>query len=304
MPEVQRDALCTSTAEVIDRLSIVKKLSLCDVFWDVLLPSLRVALTGMFRAPSVTEVFFRQFVIHAFADLASLMSHLTQLKVLKVVEMICGDWSAPNHAGVSTGPIKLDTLILDDRAFFPWFQQGGCPLGLENLQYLQLYSSASNPRMTAFFLQQAASSLTELTLEWMDGLIHLGYMAPNLKTLELVDSFESNRISLIPWIWSLFEPRLNAEQKKYSLRQLSIFRLLCVDDFSDSYWREWATLDTLLGKPEFDALETVDIMMRSSTTPVGMYAVEMLSKNLPSLKGPEKLNIGCQIEEGKEMIIA
>ncbi|KAE9391937.1 hypothetical protein BT96DRAFT_944997 [Gymnopus androsaceus JB14] len=179
---VEGDAIYVSIAGLINQLSNVKKLLLFDVDWDALSVSLELALTRMFKAPSVTEVVLENFGIATFADLTSLLSHLANLKVLKVVGLSCWDWSAPNHAGATgspppSGPIQLDKLVFDRGAFLSWFRQADCPFRLENLRHLQ-----------AFQFRHCAGKLHPVSLlQQVDlGNFHLGY-TPNLRSLKLVN---------------------------------------------------------------------------------------------------------------------
>ncbi|KAE9391944.1 hypothetical protein BT96DRAFT_1000807 [Gymnopus androsaceus JB14] len=271
-------------------------------------PSLEAALTRMFRAPSVTEVVLETLEIPKFADLVSLLSHLTRLKVLKIMAISCDDWSAPNTAHATGSPlpgsIQLDKLVFNDRDFITWFQQGSCPFGLQNLRHLQIFPAVLNSQEAVDVLQQAGKALTKLTLKRESEMgdlgpgpfLHLGY-TPNLKSLKLFNIFRKrlktpHPVDSVPWMRSLFEPLLNSDQKRYPLQRLTIE--ISVDGYTMSnnrYWTKWPSLDALLSKPEFDLLETVHIVIKcgSPSLDPGRRAREVLDEMLSFLKGSGKL---------------
>lgn len=163
---------CTSVAEVVNRLSRVRKLSMFCIKWEGLSSMLRTALTSMFSAPSITKITFHSFTIPTITDFASLLGywellgHSVHLKALDLVNVIFSKESSANinHTGPS---LKLDTIAFggSEPTFLLWLQQRSCPLRFENLRSLKTWvKSSGNYEITTFVLQQAGSSLTKLEL--------------------------------------------------------------------------------------------------------------------------------------------
>ncbi|KAE9398041.1 hypothetical protein BT96DRAFT_44019 [Gymnopus androsaceus JB14] len=108
------DDMQISTARIIQRLSQVN--ALCIVILGQLNPLLKVALTDIFKAPSVTRLSFEIFTIMDFGEMASLLSHVTHLKTLEVGNFACGHCTDhPLLDPIPTIPprsIEIDHLLL------------------------------------------------------------------------------------------------------------------------------------------------------------------------------------------------
>ncbi|KAE9388015.1 hypothetical protein BT96DRAFT_450018 [Gymnopus androsaceus JB14] len=89
---------------------------------------------------------------------------------------------------------------------------------------------------------------------------HLRY-APNPSSLSLIHLSQFNRSGHpIQWtrILVLFEPLLNSEGNISPLEHLTNYLLRLTGTLNPHYWNQWSAFDTLLGKPKFASLETVD----------------------------------------------
>lgn len=161
------DTLCDSATRVLRRLSNFKKISLVWSCWDHLAPTLKAALIGIFT-PLLTEISLNVFDMRAFADLVSLLNHLTHLEVLMVLDLSCRDWDMSIHTDIINPPpgsIQLRKLVLDNPDFMSWFLQGSRPFGLDKLQSLQTSRNAIAGHQIASMLQQIGGSLVKLKLE-------------------------------------------------------------------------------------------------------------------------------------------
>ncbi|KIK70103.1 hypothetical protein GYMLUDRAFT_213194 [Collybiopsis luxurians FD-317 M1] len=181
-----QETLQTCTAKVIQRLTNITNLSILRLNWSQINPPMRAALTGVFQIPSVVRVSLSLFAIPTFAELASLLSHVTHLKVLKITFLACHNWdiplppspaddSNPDVRSISTSPppprsIHLDELVhlhlVNIRAFTAWFQKDWCPFQVSNLHSLHLHRSATfDYHGTAFMLESIGENLKELELQ-------------------------------------------------------------------------------------------------------------------------------------------
>lgn len=171
---VDWEAVYTSTAMVIRRLSNVESLSLSCISWGSLSPSLTDSLIKMLRAPSVTRIFISNFNIPAFDDCALLLTQATNLKGLVVNNMFCNDWALPENPYLLTPSrlIQLDELETDSSSVFAsWFQQDTCPLQIQNLRSLKIVLEEKIndcSQKIAFMLQQAGGNLRELQIQVSD----------------------------------------------------------------------------------------------------------------------------------------
>lgn len=171
---VDWEAVYTSTAMVIRRLSNVESLSFSCISWGSLSPSLTDSLMEMLRAPSVTRIFISTFDIPTFSDCASLLTQATDLKGLVVNDMFCSDWTLPEKSYPPTPPrlIQLDELETDSTSVFAsWFQQESCPFQIQNLRSLRILVEGKMTdcsQKAAFMLQQAGGNLRELHLQVSD----------------------------------------------------------------------------------------------------------------------------------------
>ncbi|KAE9406205.1 hypothetical protein BT96DRAFT_1014987, partial [Gymnopus androsaceus JB14] len=251
------EAFYTAAANVIRRLSNVNRLSLLFVDWQALPSLLKTALTEMFRAPSLTQVSLAMFTIHSFAELASLLSYMTHLKVLEITTEISyhHDLDLPDNT-----PSELDVGVIGHAANHPsileklhlhssldtvmsWLQQDACPIDVRNLQSLEIDTRAD----IGTLLQYVGSSLTELKLRQVSprNYNYLEY-TPNLRSLLLVLGNQSHNGLL--WIQDLFKHLLNAKGNRIPLKHLTI--LLNVDrdplPTAQSQLDHWASIDELL----------------------------------------------------------
>jgi len=88
------------------------------------------------------------------------------------------------------------------------------------------------------------------------------------------------------------EPLPNSEGNIFPLQHLTInFTLyLSTDPLNSCHWNRWAAFDTLLGKPEFASLETVELKLASNQGyRISNDVCKRLSEKLPSLEGSGKL---------------
>lgn len=170
------ETLDTLLVAIIQRVSGVKRLSLCDVDWTGLSPLLRESLTDMFRAPSLIHLSLPVFDISSFTELTSLLSQMTQLKSLHV-DPFCGNWDAmgfvPDLLAQSKGTgtsLPRSTLqhlglgsLTRGREMAQWFQHESCPHQVENISSLEIYSNIYSET-----LQYFGANLRELKLMRLD----------------------------------------------------------------------------------------------------------------------------------------
>lgn len=161
----------------------MKSLLVLSVGWAQLSPELKAALVNVLSAQLVTRLTLTMFAIPKFAELASLLGCVRNLKVLKVSFVTCTDWDIPksvpetssdqdNALAINPAPprsIHLDELLhfhsVSVRAFKDWFQQESCPIEVQNLRSLQIHRSATfDYQGTAFMLQHVGGNLRELEL--------------------------------------------------------------------------------------------------------------------------------------------
>jgi hypothetical protein len=321
----QYEALHASTAAVVERLTNIKNLTFFRLNWATLAPSLKIALAGAFKVPSVTRVTLSLFAIAKFAELTCLLSHVQHLKVLKITFLACSNWNVPEspllklaeeeEEGKDSGfkparpvprSIRLDQLLhfhlVNVRAFTTWFQQDWCPFEVQNLHTLQLHRSTTVDYYgTAFMLQYIGANLRELELHGpfrshqLD-VLHLGY-TPNLESVKLINVQQTDTYSPVPWILSLFEPLLNADRKKFFLRRLTIdLNIEHVDPMEcHQQWDQWAAVDTLLAESEFSLLENVNINLLGVMHPVPTGLIWVLTKKLAFLENRKKLRVRIPI---------
>lgn len=147
-----QDAVYTVTTDIVHRLSIAGNLNkvMLLVSWNDLSSMLKVALTSMLKAPSITELWLSQFYIATFTEVVALLSHMSHLKGLKL-GLFCDGWDIPSSPsslelgsleGTLSRNIKLDELSLqgDDEsiAFATWLQKDWCPFDVKTLRRLHL----------------------------------------------------------------------------------------------------------------------------------------------------------------------
>ncbi|KAE9388975.1 hypothetical protein BT96DRAFT_1025231 [Gymnopus androsaceus JB14] len=266
----EKEMLHARIAEgVIQRLSKVETIELDYVYWPILYPLLRTALSDAFQAHSLTRIAITGCSFHTFADLASLLSHATYLKALTIRLLNCGRRNEPTASDFAIPrSIKLDEFATDDTdTFTPWFKEELCPIAIRYLRFLRMRIFGRNPttiyQSVAFIVRHAGFSLTKLELEYQNGLgdsglIHLGHI-PNLDSfvLDICKSRAGTDI-LIPWIRSFFEPLLNLDGHTHPLRH---FTLVINIDFDESdpdqwewEWDQYAVLNRLFAQPVFAPL--------------------------------------------------
>lgn len=129
-----------STVRIVQRLSNVIHLSLSHLDWDSLSPSLREALCNVFKAPSLTRITLNHFHIRMFAETATMLSHTTNLKVLKISPVFCHNWTLPETFMTTSPLLRLDKLRLDyvNSPIASWIQRKIAP----NLRSLELSSGS------------------------------------------------------------------------------------------------------------------------------------------------------------------
>ncbi|KAE9408062.1 hypothetical protein BT96DRAFT_1013544 [Gymnopus androsaceus JB14] len=283
----------TATASLVQRLSEVKKLIFHFVEWKSLPPLLKAVLTEICKAPSVTHFCAIQFELPTFAELASLLSGMKNLKVLDA-SVVCEDSKVPNslpESEMKPRHIQLSDLRFTS-SFLPfttWFQQDWCPFEVGNLNSLEITSEVD-----IVTLQYFGTNLRQLKLRQTRpyaglelDLAHLG-CTPNLRNLSLMSSCENNPDV---WIWVLFSPLLDGNL--FPLQHLTIGLLIRHSQsnlLQPHHWKSWASIDALLAKPEFASLKTVDfklIAARGYHIPGGVG--KSLSEKLPFLEGSGKL---------------
>ncbi|KAE9404593.1 hypothetical protein BT96DRAFT_1016183 [Gymnopus androsaceus JB14] len=259
LPEV----VYSATTSLVRRLSSLNSLSFVCVNWRGLPPLLQAALTEICEAPSITRLSAIDF--YPFPELAPLLSHMKNLKMLDVTR---NDWLGPillpefgEEGSHPPRRIQLDELQLrlnNVRSFIHWSQQDSCPLGIHNLKSLEIISGVD---VVAF--RYFGTDLRELTLRgYPNRALNLAHLT-NLRSLSLVDLYETGTETDSPafWMQALFKPLPNSEGNIFPLQHLTInFTLyLSTDPLNSCHWNRWAAFDTLLGKPEFASLETVEL---------------------------------------------
>ncbi|KAE9397852.1 hypothetical protein BT96DRAFT_1020512 [Gymnopus androsaceus JB14] len=296
---------CTATASLVQRLSEVNKLAFCFLEWEILPPLLKVALTELCKASSLTQFTTINFEIPTFTELASLLNDMRSLKVLVLhVSMYSDHWDALNSLPESvTKPRRIQLtdlrLISYVHRFMTWFQQDWCPFDVRRLNSLEIGREVD---MAA--LQYCGTNLRELKLQRLlpsyydsnTNLAHLG-CTPNLRSLSLMTAYEPSldKLATVTWIQSLFKPLLNSHGHLFPLQHLTISLGTKSSNLLQPHqWEPWAEIDALLQKPEFALLETVDFKLRSVTRETPDDARQLLRGNLPFLEGSGKLVV--QIE--------
>ncbi|KAE9397851.1 hypothetical protein BT96DRAFT_995410 [Gymnopus androsaceus JB14] len=298
----------TATAKVVRRLPNVNKLSFFRVYWNRLSPLLKVAVTDLFRVPSLTQVSITEFSIDAFTELASLLCYTTHLKVLKSYVFL-NDPKLPGstilkleteEAGKRPAPksIELKELKLERhiREFCAWFQWDLCPFEVWNLKVLHFGVCFSVLPEKIGLVQYVGKNLEELHLtRWLpDDLNGLHEYTPNLRILHLDNLHQSVSWTPVPMIHALFRPFLNQKGKRLSLQRLIITMVLMDPPLSANSlktWEQWTAIDALLQKPEFASIEMVDFRLsaipRSPEVPDGVR--HLLRGKLPYLETSRKM---------------
>ncbi|KAJ4468746.1 hypothetical protein J3R30DRAFT_3739434 [Lentinula aciculospora] len=315
--------LYTSATRVVGRLANVKKLLFFKCDWTTLTPGLKTVLTDVFKSPSLTTVILSFFTISSFHELASLLSQVSNMKVLEIDFLYCVDGDTPPPiANCPPRSIQLDQLLhlhfIKIRAFTTWFLQDTCPLEVRRLRTLQIHrSTGSDHEGVALMLQYIGENLQELELQGpfrtqralsqyithylnkfdipsLDStLVHLGY-TPNLRSVTLVEVQQTDTYSPVPWILCLFEPFQNSNQL---LRQLTVDLYIDHADILETRrWEEWSAVDTLLAEPAFASIESVTFEMRGPSAKAGS-AKEVFSDKLHFLKNSGKLQVRIPVEE-------
>ncbi|KAF9071888.1 hypothetical protein BDP27DRAFT_1418698 [Rhodocollybia butyracea] len=317
IPQVNSEEFHASTARVISRLSNVENLLFLSVNWAQFSPVLKAAVVNLFSAPSITRVTLSMIAIPKFAELASLLGCIKNLKALKVSFLTCTDWDVPvpeesleeDNALISMNPappksIHLDQLLhfhsVNVRSFAAWFQQPSCPIEIQNLQSLQIHRSITfDYQGTAFMLELVGNSLRELELHGPfrsihSNIVHLGY-TPDLRSLSLVNVHQTDTYTPVPWIQSLFEPLLRLNQKTYPLQSLTIHLYADHSDpLSTHQWDEWSQIDALLAAPVFFPLEAVNIILIYEHS---IVVKEKLTERFSLLAGLGKLRVEMPLRE-------
>ncbi|KAF5390062.1 hypothetical protein D9757_003771 [Collybiopsis confluens] len=263
-----QQALQISTANVIRRLSDITNLSIFRLTWSNLNDTLKDALVQAFSAPLLTRVSLSLVAIPTFAELASLLTRVKLLKVLKITFLACHNWDIPPPAApaencVPPRSIHLNELVhfhlVNIRAFTAWFMQDYCPFELSNLQTLELHRSATfDYQGTAFMLEYIGANLKELELQGPYrnhpdfNVVHFGY-TPNLESVRLISVQQTDSLSPVPFIQSLFEPLLNPSRNKFSLKRLTIDLNIDHVDPMDAHhqWDMWMLLINCLPNQSF-----------------------------------------------------
>ncbi|KAE9391647.1 hypothetical protein BT96DRAFT_1023975 [Gymnopus androsaceus JB14] len=246
---------------------------------DILSPLLKTTLTGLFN--SLTRVSLSIYSIRTFAELVSLLSHGTSLKVLDI-DMFCSDgvWDlvplsvpefdieetgATNHPVRSTQLDKLRFSEVDDAGisfFLAWFQRNSCLFDVQHLRALCLEVSFD---MIVKTLQYVGRNLSELELRLPKISYYLSFYnrcpdsafdflkyTPNLRSLQFLD------VIPISVIQAVFKPFLDPLARiRLPLQHFTI--LLWLDCSTGD---EWGLVDALFAKPEFALLKTITLKQR------------------------------------------
>ncbi|KAE9401477.1 hypothetical protein BT96DRAFT_937867 [Gymnopus androsaceus JB14] len=111
-------------------------------------------------------------------------------------------------------------------------------------------------------LQYVGANLRELHLQSPCSDLELGAVpylryTPNLHTLRLYEVIKKDRVTSIPWVKYLLEP---SDRSRCIPKQL-VIELYLHSSLEHLQWAHWVELDTLLEKPQFSSLETVDIRL-------------------------------------------
>ncbi|KAE9403617.1 hypothetical protein BT96DRAFT_1016856 [Gymnopus androsaceus JB14] len=309
---VAYEPIHNSTAELILRLSSVEELSFEQVRWDPLPPMLKEALTNMLKAPQLTGISLGLIVSDKFADVVSLLSHATNLKVLKLEVVRCSNWDiTPRTDNVATRSIQLDRLVLklEDTPFTTfsladWLQQKSCPFEVRHLLSLRIqYSANLDYHRAASMLDYVGDSLRELQLVTGNpmqaealNVLHLGHTS-NLHILKLFRVMQDDSYTPVPWIQSLFKPFIESG-RRCPLQHLTIELLVGHSDALETpQWEQWVALDKLFKKPQFASLESVNVIM-VGMNPMPNGVVESLSGKLLFLKQSRKLKATFRLLTG------
>ncbi|KAE9397831.1 hypothetical protein BT96DRAFT_921162 [Gymnopus androsaceus JB14] len=258
-------AVYVATASLVRRLSNLNSLSFSSVSWESLPPLLQAALTEICKAPSVTRLSAIHFNISTFVEMASILSCMKNLKVLHI-NVLCDDWNVPNslseleieEANLPPQSIQLDELRLDinEPCFMDWFQQDSCPIGIPS-------------QMDMATLQYFGTGLKD-DVARMASTLNFAHLT-NLRCLSLVLLYQTETDN----------PEINL------LFQHLTIGLRVTDTLTPRHWNQWSAFDTLLGKPAFASLDTVDFNL----APYPGYlkipdgASKLLSEKLPFLEG-------------------
>ncbi|KAE9395716.1 hypothetical protein BT96DRAFT_922653, partial [Gymnopus androsaceus JB14] len=301
-------SLHAAAASIVQRLPNVNMLSLESVTWEALSPLLKVALTDVFKTPSLTQIAFFMVSVPNFAQLASLLSHATHLRVLCPdvwydnisipvelnVDVIVASSHPPRSIQLDLLQFRRPSSSVHVDIFLNWFQRDDCPFDVQNLQLLSIRLCTKSSAMLQF-LGRNLRELELLDVYSNEYRPHLEY-TPNLRRLTLHVP-QTNAFNPVPCIEALFEPLLNADKTRFPLRKLGVNVGLAVRNVVDpTLWDKWAAFDTLLEKPEFSLLETVHIRLTavfSYSIPSGIE--ESFRRTLSYLEGSGKLSV--QVED-------
>ncbi|KAE9394292.1 hypothetical protein BT96DRAFT_998673 [Gymnopus androsaceus JB14] len=290
-------AVCTTTASLVRRLSNLNSLSFDYVHWESMPALLKAALTDICQAPSITRFSAVDFYTPSFAKLASLLSHMRNLKMLHV-SIYNGHigWNVPNSSSFQKAShpprsIQLDELQLHNvPGLMPWFQRDWCPFETRDLNSLVITGEVDMAN-----LQYFGTDLRELTLGYTGNLdVNLAHLV-DIRSLSLVRLYQADATSIVPWVEALFKSLLNPDGNLFPLQHLTI--ALRINPLQPHHWDPWAAIDALLGKPEFASLKTVDFRLYpvpESWTSGGFPKIpgsvsKLLIDKLPFLEGSGKL---------------
>ncbi|KAE9400859.1 hypothetical protein BT96DRAFT_992584 [Gymnopus androsaceus JB14] len=298
------EVVYTVTASLVRRLSGLNSLSFLSVNWESLPPFLKVALTDLCLARSeITRFSAVDFFVGTCADLASLLVRMKDLKMLHITMSCtyaydCKNLCSELEASHPPQSIQLDELRIGNHCHFvDWFSRDSCPFGFHNLKSLGIPSNLDN-----MISQYFGTSLKELTLYDYPfnpasriSQLRCISRAPNLRSLSLGPIPQGQRSwndHPVQWIDTLLKPLLSLEGNLSPLQHLTI-SLYLENTLDSHYFNKWSALDTLLGKPEFASLETVEFKLAPApkypSVPDG--ASKLLGGNLPFLERSGKLHI-------------